>query len=181
MEPIEIIIILLSLACIGVLLFIFVKETKENKPITFAKKEQTKNESESKMNYCKICGQPSGIYEICRDCQKDIENGRVKYCDKCNTYYLNGQKCLCTSKDDIDSDEEKSSYKNEKSNEEPQINHNENINVEVDNSQSGGFASSFEKGCGGGCGVIFGIIIGIALLIIIAIAIGAGAINELFR
>ena len=45
------------------------------------------------MNNCKICGQPSGIYEICKKCQKDVENGKIYKCNNCNNYHFAYESC----------------------------------------------------------------------------------------
>ena len=47
------------------------------------------------MNRCQICGEPCGIYEICRQCAQDIHDGKVLRCNQCNKYYLKGTLCSC--------------------------------------------------------------------------------------
>lgn len=47
------------------------------------------------MNKCKVCGQECGIYEICRECQKDIEHGKVKMCPSCKKYYITEKGHTC--------------------------------------------------------------------------------------
>ncbi len=44
---------------------------------------------------CKICGLPSDIYDLCRQCQEKVNNGEIIKCPCCGSYHLRGQLCAC--------------------------------------------------------------------------------------
>ena len=134
------------------------EERKKAEEQRRAEEERTYSErqhktSEDSMNHCKICGQPCGIYEICRECQQDITNGKVSMCTRCGKYYFTAVGCNCSS--------QKQEYRH--SEEKERV----NINIEDDNSTP--FKDGVSKGFGTGCGCF--IAIGIVVLIIILIAI----------
>ena len=69
-------------------------QTKDNERNTLSEKEM-----EKEMNRCQICGDPSGIYQICKSCQKDIEDGKVKICKYCGKFYIANQNHRCGQND----------------------------------------------------------------------------------
>ncbi|MBR2388087.1 MAG: hypothetical protein IKB02_04895 [Clostridia bacterium] len=108
------------------------------------------------MNICKICGQPCGIYDICRECQKDLESSKISICNLCGSYYINEKGCNCNKSDKTNTSkkEEDNTKKQE-----------QNINVEVNTTEDNeGCMSWFGKGFGGGCGCLVAIILGLIIL-----------------
>ena len=105
--------------------------------------ERQKQQEAKYMNHCKICGQPSGIYQICRECQKDIAEGKVSMCPYCGNYYITSVGCSCSGKKEKQEPEE-----DEKS----------------------PFKDGVSKGAGAGCGclLVVGIVIAIILIVIMS-------------
>ena len=123
-------------------------KNKENKKI--------REEKENNMNRCQICGEPCGIYEICRQCAQDIQDGKVLRCNHCNKYYLKESICSCMKE------------KSEETREEPQstkIENNINISEKDD---EGAFSKGVKGSLGTGCGCLIIIII---VVVIIALLI----------
>ena len=127
------------------------------------------------MNKCKICGQDCGIYDICRECQKDIQNGKVKLCPNCNKYYITqkGHQCYrqnasenkYTSYGDYeyqDCDNSYEEYARQKYGEYTQQNCDE---YEPPEHEKSTFRKAAEGTAGAGCGCVLAIIIAVALLI----------------
>lgn len=117
------------------------------------------------MNNCKICGQPCGIYEICRECQKEVNEGKIQICNRCGNYYFAGLKCPCYLNSEED---QKNEYKQEETKE----------NINFDNSyqnreekEKTPFKDGVSKGFGTGCGCFLFIAAGIAILAIIIVSI----------
>lgn len=112
------------------------------------------------MNRCKICGQPCGIYEICRECQKDIEDGKVSFCNRCQKYYFSNKPHKCFN------NYERENYYND------EYEDFDNPNYENQNHNSkekSTFRKAAEGTAGVGCGV--GIILAaVVVLGIIALA-----------
>ena len=107
------------------------------------------------MNRCKICGQPCGIYDICRECQKDIEDGKVKQCQECGKYYIAEKQCSC---------------KTTISNKETAENNEQKINIEIENNtEQKSFRDSVKDGFGFGCGCLGISIIVMAIILYIVI------------
>lgn len=42
---------------------------------------------------CAICGKPSGMYPLCKDCFKLKDEGKVVKCEECGTWYLTDEGC----------------------------------------------------------------------------------------
>lgn len=42
---------------------------------------------------CAICGKPSGMYPLCTDCFKLRDEGKIKKCEECGTWFLTEQGC----------------------------------------------------------------------------------------
>ena len=121
------------------------------------------------MNRCKICGQPCGIYEICRECQKDIAEGKVTICPNCNQYYISAIGCSCAKESQTTSNEERK---------EPEIQTQEtNISINTDSNQK----SSFEDGCGKSMGCGCGILALIGIILFILLISGAIVIDDIFN
>ena len=112
------------------------------------------------MNRCKICGEPCGIYEICRQCQKDIEDGKVIICPFCGKYHLADKKCTCQ-------DETKTQNTNQ---------NQENININIESEDD----SAFSKGFGGTMGVGCGCLAIIAIVILVIVLSGGAILEGLF-
>ena len=111
------------------------------------------------MNNCKICGQPSGIYDICRECQKDIKDGKVNLCNECGSYFITANGFNCKIKKDTSKETPKEQTQEH------------NINIEVNTSEEkDGCMSWFGKGFSGGCGCLIAIILGIAIILLIGIS-----------
>lgn len=111
------------------------------------------------MNRCKICGEPCGIYEICRACQKDINEGKIQKCSRCGNYYFTGKKCSCLTPN----------TQPPKQNNTTKENNNINVNIEQEKS------TPMKDGCLSGMGGCFGVLLaGIIIIVIIAIAISEG-------
>lgn len=109
------------------------------------------------MNRCKICGQPCGIYDICRECQQDIKEGRVLQCNNCGNYYLPGRQCSCQN--DFDFHKENS-----------EDNREQKINIEIDNNtKEKTFGDSIKDGFGLGCGCLSFVAISVAVIIAIIV------------
>ena len=47
---------------------------------------------------CAICGKPSGMYPLCKDCFKLRDNGEVVQCPDCKTWHLTKNPCECKKK-----------------------------------------------------------------------------------
>ena len=114
------------------------------------------------MNRCIICGEPCGIYDICRQCQKDIQDGKVIQCQFCGKYHLAGKKCSCQEEPKTENIHQQ----------QEQI----NINVEDQTEEPSTFSKTFGGTMGIGCGCF--VVIGIILFIIIIS--GGAIINALF-
>ena len=115
------------------------------------------------MKNCHICGQPSGIYDICRECQKDLNENKVSKCAICGSYYITGTICECLKA----KKQTEEQYKT-KNTEPPK---EQNIKVEVNHQEdSEGCGTWFAKGFGGGCGCFaaIAVVIGIIAIIIIS-------------
>ena len=112
------------------------------------------------MNRCKICGDPCGIYDICRKCQKDIEEGKIVVCPFCGKYHLADKICTCQG-EPLPSDESRAK---------------ENINVSIATEDSGAFGKGFGVTLGVGCGCLAIVFI----ILMIAVFSGAVVFNSLF-
>lgn len=108
--------------------------------------------SKDNMNRCKICGQPCGIYEICRECQKDIAEGKVSMCTLCGKYYFTAVGCKCNS-------HKEEQYQTQKKE-----------NTTTQEREPTPFKDGVNKGFGTGCGCFVAIGIVILILVIIAVA-----------
>lgn len=42
---------------------------------------------------CAICGKPSGIYPLCKDCFKLKDEGKISKCEECGTWYRTDEGC----------------------------------------------------------------------------------------
>lgn len=42
---------------------------------------------------CAICGKPSGMYPLCKDCFKLKDEGKILKCEECGTWYLAKEGC----------------------------------------------------------------------------------------
>lgn len=52
---------------------------------------------------CDICGKPSGMYPLCKDCFKLKNEGKIVKCEECGTWYLKKDGCPnCIPLDDED-------------------------------------------------------------------------------
>lgn len=49
---------------------------------------------------CEICGKPSGMYPLCKDCFKLKDNGAVEKCPNCNTWHKINEPCKCARKEE---------------------------------------------------------------------------------
>ena len=105
------------------------------------------------MNNCKVCGQPCGIYEICRECEKDVQNKKVIKCNKCGEYYFSEQQCSCNAEKEYSSYFD---YEYDRSNETSQNHTKKN---------QGGFKKAFEGTFGAGCGCFTFIFVLVIILI----------------
>lgn len=45
---------------------------------------------------CKICGKPSGMYPLCKDCFKLRDEGKVVKCETCGEWHRSESPCKCT-------------------------------------------------------------------------------------
>lgn len=147
--------------------------TNEQQPQEELKPPLTPNNQGDKMNRCKICGQPCGIYEICRECQKDIAEGKVSICQNCNQYYISAIGCDCTKQSQTITNEENNDSDNAKEKQQPQ---ETNININTESEESHPFKEGFGKSMGCGCGILT--LIGIVALILIIS--GGSVIEEIF-
>ena len=113
------------------------------------------------MKRCQICGEPSGIYEVCRNCKKLIESGEVSICHRCGQYYETEKGCDCKTNEPIPTQENKTTI----------INNTTTAPSSEKNNQE---ESSFSKGCGPtfgiGCGCLSFFIF---VIVVIAIVISA--------
>lgn len=143
-------------------------EEQTSKANTSTSEENTMNQNNQ--NRCKICGQPCGIYDICRECKKDIEDGKVKQCPKCLNYYLAGTICKCTSNNTYNTYQQKD-FNNNHYDDNTSNNSNTHNTYNTYNTTSENQESSFNKGfkatMGGGCGCVTFIILGIVVLALI--------------
>ena len=44
---------------------------------------------------CAICGKPSGIYPLCKDCFKLRDEGKIEQCPDCKKWHYTNQPCDC--------------------------------------------------------------------------------------
>ena len=44
---------------------------------------------------CAICGKPSGMYPLCKDCLTLKDEGKIIKCTKCNKWHFSNKKCDC--------------------------------------------------------------------------------------
>ena len=44
---------------------------------------------------CAICGKPSGMYPLCRDCFKLRDEGKIEQCPDCKTWHYTNKPCEC--------------------------------------------------------------------------------------
>ena len=106
------------------------------------------------MNYCKICGQRCGIYEICDKCQNKVDRREIKKCHLCGEYYFANKECNCLSKE-AEEDTPKP------------IEKIETYEIKKEQTEEGCFKKAFGGTFGAGCGCVtfIAVIIIIALLI----------------
>ena len=45
---------------------------------------------------CAICGKPSGMYPLCKDCFKLRDEGKIIQCSDCKTWHYINKPCNCT-------------------------------------------------------------------------------------
>ena len=136
------------------------EEEKENpEPNSYQKEPKTSHE----IGTCKICGLPSDVYELCRQCQTKVNNGEILKCPICGAYHLKGRECACTSK----------AQNNDSS---THIKTDVNIQQEESSSFSKGFGTVF----GGGCGCLTVILIVLVVGIIILAASGGAVLESIF-
>lgn len=149
-----------------------IEEQKTSKATKSTSEENNMNQNNQ--NRCKICGQPCGIYDICRECKKDIEDGKVKQCPKCLNYYLAGTICKCTSNNTYNTYQQKD-FNNNHYDDNTSNNSNTHNTYNTYNTTSENQESSFNKGfkatMGGGCGCVTFIILGIVVLALILASI----------
>ena len=44
---------------------------------------------------CAICGKPSGMYPLCKDCFKLRDEGKIEQCPDCKTWHYTNKPCEC--------------------------------------------------------------------------------------
>lgn len=110
------------------------------------------------MNICKICGQPCGIYEICRDCQQDVNDGKIKQCPSCKEYYFSNNPHQCKPN--------QARVETIQQNNENTSSSQDEQKYEEDSNHTGTFGKAFGVVTGTGCGCAALIVGGLILLII---------------
>ncbi len=136
------------------------EEEKENpEPNSFQEEQKTSQE----IGTCKICGLPSDVYELCRQCQTKVNSGDILKCPNCEMYHLKGRECACASK----------AQTNESN---THIKTDINIQKEENSSFSKGFGTVF----GGGCGCITVVLIVLVVGVIILAASGGAILESIF-
>lgn len=130
------------------------------------------------MNICKICGQPCGIYEICRECQKDLIDEKVSLCHECGNYYFTDQSCPhCKNQQD---NQNKTNEHSNTTIDNPSTQVQENdikytdqqspstVNIKIENEdKSTPFKDGVGKGFGTGCGCLLSILAALTILALI--------------
>ncbi|MBR2293737.1 MAG: hypothetical protein IKA44_05465 [Clostridia bacterium] len=114
------------------------------------------------LGQCKICGLPSDVYEICRQCQIKVNNGEIIKCPQCGNYHAKGYTCLCQQKQqepEKEKPKETTSYSSTY------------VNVNQESEEQGCFGKAFGGTMGAGCGCVTFIIIA---FIVAALAISGG-------
>lgn len=59
------------------------------------------------MENCKICGQPSGYFPLCKKCNVLKTEGKIVKCDNCGEWHYTNAPCKCKSTADLTNDKNK--------------------------------------------------------------------------